>query len=333
MNKDSDWILFRIKDRKFATRAGLIKEILWFLPVTPTQNGGKGIFGSLPLRGELIHILDIRFFWGERPEPYSLEDSMILIEGGIAIPISDVIEVVSWEESYHTQMDNQKGILEERVYKGEVVSLLDLSKFYPQESIKNAWDIEAFNKETVARNEWYDISFSAFTENEAEILKKRLMSYRTSELHLDQGGRDAISVVKSGEEDFGIPLENVLEFSDPSQLTPVPSMSPILHGCMNLRGDVLPVISLADLMGQERKKSFTFGKVVILKANENQFGLLVDELVDVVYKKNEDKLVAPIGTKVDGGSLIESSYPHNDGYVNVINITTLLNRVRQKLGS
>jgi purine-binding chemotaxis protein CheW len=333
MNKESDWILFRIKERKFATRAGLIKEILWFLPVTPTQAGGKGVFGSLPLRGEIVMVLDLRLFWGENPEAYSLEDSLILIEGGIAIPISDVLEVVSWNETYNTQLGDDKGILEERVYKGDVVSLLDLSKFYPQESIKNAWDTEAFLKETSKRNEWYETSFASFTPDERNILQKRLSTYRTSEINLDQGGMDAISVVRSGDEDFGIPLENVLEFSDPSQLTPVPGMSSILHGCMNLRGDVLPVISLSDLMGQERKKPFLFGKVVILRASESQFGLLVDELVDVVYKKNEDKLVAPLGSKTEGGSLLDASYPHNEGYVNVINISSLFNRVKQNLGS
>ncbi|MCZ8156466.1 MAG: chemotaxis protein CheW [Leptospira sp.] len=333
MNKESDWILFRIKDRKFATRASIIKEILWFLPLNLTQVGGKGIFASFPLRGEIVMVLDLRLFWGENPEPYCLEDSLILIEGGIAIPISDVLEVVSWDESYYTQLGDDKGILEERVYKGDVVSLLDLSKFYPQESIKNAWDTEAFQKEATKRNEWYEKSFLPFSETERGILKKRLSTYIKSEIVLDQGGLDAISVVRSGEEDFGIPLGNVLEFSDPSQLTPVPGMPAILHGCMNLRGDVLPVVSLSELMGQVRKKPFFYGKVVIIREEESQFGLLVDELVDVVYKKLEDKLVAPLGSRTDGGSILDSSYKHNDSYVNVLNISALFSRVKQNLGS
>ncbi len=332
MAKESEWILFRIRDKKYATRAGLIKEILWFLPLTSSSTGGKGVFAAVPLRGEIVFILDLRLFWGEQPEPYTIEDSLILIEGNIAIPISDVLEVVSWEESYYTQLGDDKGILEERVYKGEVVTLLDLSKFYPQETVKKPWEVESFTFEDAKKLEWYDKSFNTFSADQKALLKRRLNSYRKTEISLDQGGMDAISIVKSGEENFGIPLENVLEFSDPSQLTPVPGMGAILQGCMNLRGDVLPVISLSELMGQDRKKPFQFGKVVILKESNNQFGLLVDELVDVVYKKNEERLVAPLGSKADGGTLLEASYAHSEGYVNVINITSLFNRVKQSLG-
>lgn len=332
MAKESEWILFRIKEKKFATRAEFIKEILWFLPLTSSSAGGKGVFAAVPLRGEIVFILDLRLFWGEKPEPYTIEDSLILIEGNIAIPISDVLEVVSWDESYYTQIGDEKGILEERVYKGEVVTLLDLSKFYPQENLKKPWEVESFTFEDSRKLEWYEECFNSFSPKEKELLKRRLSSYRKTEISLDQGGMDAISIVKSGEENFGIPLENVLEFSDPSQLTPVPGMSSLLQGCMNLRGDVLPVISLAELMGQDRDKPFQFGKVVILKESDSQFGLLVDELVDVVYKKNEEKLVAPLGSKADGGTLLEASYPHSDGYVNVISITSLFNRVKQSLG-
>jgi len=334
MPQESEWILFRIKERKFATRANLIKEILWFLPLNPSTVGGRGIFATLPLRGEIVLVLDLRFFWGEAPEQYSIEDSLILIEGNIAVPISDVLEVVSFEENAYTVSGDEKGVLEERVYHGEVVTLLDFSKLYPQETLKRPWETESFSAEDAKKLEWYQVGFHGMTQESKEILKRRLKSYKknSDDLSLDQGGMDAISIVKSGEEDFGIPLENVVEFSDPSQLTPLPGASSILQGCMNLRGDVLPVISLAEILGQSRDKPFQFGKVIILKESTNQFGLLVDELVDVVYKKNEEKLIAPLSAKGEGGSLLEASYPHTQGYVNVISISSLINRVKQSLG-
>ena len=52
-----------------------------------------------------------------------------------------------------------------------------------------------------------------------------------------------------GDENFALPVGQVLEVADLGQLAPVPGAPPAVLGVRNLRGHVLPVIDLAVVLG------------------------------------------------------------------------------------
>jgi|GEM_PF-4567492 len=345
MTEISDWLLFEMRDRQFAVKAQVVKEILWFLPLTPTTMGGPGFFATFPLRGEIVPVLDPFFFWGASPSPYKGSYQLLLLNSGISFPIGKVSEVTSWEYPKKNSDPEASGVWEERVWKNKVVTLLDIDHFHPggkkhsgveeegteeDPEPEKSWD-EFFQKGAErSKLNWFEESYGKIPEEELSELEFRAISYSDSVTPIEHGGLEPISIVKVSDESYGIALDCVLEFSDPSHLTPVPGMSSILKGCMNLRGEVLPVLGLDEILGNQVTKPFGFGKVVIIKSDTSQFGLLVDELVDVVYKKEDEKRTPPLGTK-DYGGILESSYQHGHEFINLLSIPTILRKIKQEL--
>jgi chemotaxis signal transduction protein len=85
--------------------------------------------------------------------------------------------------------------------------------------------------------------------------------------------------VRVAGEDYAIPVDEVREVGEPGQLTPVPGARAEVLGVSNLRGEVLPIIDLAALLGM--RDAGGPERVVIVARDERSAGLAVGEVVDV----------------------------------------------------
>src|SRR5699024_3144209 len=81
----------------------------------------------------------------------------------------------------------------------------------------------------------------------------------------------------SAGEEVAIPAEAIREVLRPGAVTRVPHAPPSLLGLMNLRGVVVPVVSLARLLGREGVASTSAARVVVVGA-EAPIGLLVESV-------------------------------------------------------
>ncbi|MCG9873417.1 MAG: chemotaxis protein CheW [Leptospiraceae bacterium] len=335
---DEQWIVFRILDRKYAIEARSVKEILSIVPFNPSFLGGAGFFASFPLRGSLIYAFDLRYYWGEQPKPYHIEDNLLLLDNHIAIPVQEIIEIKDLNLT-HSITDGSESvhlIKAELVENDFVVSLLD-SQALLNLNIESTELADSTDPQiTKQKMNWFEISTSNYSELDNEILSRRKQAYESIESIVDSGSMIALAVLESVNEIFCLPIDQILEFSEPGQITPIPSSLPELHGCMNLRGEVIPVLSLAALMGKNRKYSFTEGKIILVKEDSYPIGILVDELLDVVYRKSNEKVLTNINSKFSSetfnGSLIEASYPDfNGNHLNQISLELIFSKAKSVL--
>ena len=90
-------------------------------------------------------------------------------------------------------------------------------------------------------------------------------------------------VIRLGDEQYGIDISYVNNIVRMQRITRVPKVAPYLKGVINLRGEVLPVVSLRLKMGLEEDVYDKATRIIILKTeNEGQIGILVDEVKEVV---------------------------------------------------
>ncbi len=90
-------------------------------------------------------------------------------------------------------------------------------------------------------------------------------------------------VIRLGEEQYGIDISYVNNIVRMQHITRVPKVSNYIKGVINLRGEVLPVISLRLKMGLDEDQYDKATRIIILKTeNEGQIGVLVDEVKEVV---------------------------------------------------
>jgi purine-binding chemotaxis protein CheW len=84
--------------------------------------------------------------------------------------------------------------------------------------------------------------------------------------------------VRVAREHYALPVTRVLEVAELGDLTPVPGSPPSVIGVRNLRGQVIPVMALATLLGLSEEEP---ERIVVVEAGERCAGLAVDAVVDV----------------------------------------------------
>ena len=107
------------------------------------------------------------------------------------------------------------------------------------------------------------------------------------------------AIVSLGGEQFTIDLQNVREVFVVESITPVPGMPAGLVGVTNLRGSVVPLLDLRQMIGLAAENAQRYA--VVVKHGNWQVGVLVDTVPEIRTLSKDQFLPAPVGTG-DGGN-------------------------------
>jgi len=107
------------------------------------------------------------------------------------------------------------------------------------------------------------------------------------------------AIVSLGGELFTIDLQNVREVFVVESITPVPGMPAGLVGVTNLRGSVVPLLDLRQMIGLTAENALKYA--VVIKHGNWQVGVLVDTVPEIRTLSKDQFLPAPVGTG-DGGN-------------------------------
>ena len=121
-------------------------------------------------------------------------------------------------------------------------------------------------------------------------------------------------VVKIGNERYGIDINFVDNIVRMQKITRVPKVQKYFLGVINLRGEVVPVMSVRTRMGLEPDEFTNSTRIIIIKLDQQgSIGLVVDEVLEVValpvnqvdkYDAKDDKEVFINGIGKHDGQLI-----------------------------
>ena len=121
-------------------------------------------------------------------------------------------------------------------------------------------------------------------------------------------------VIKLGDEQYGIDIKYIDNIVRMQHITRVPKVDAYLKGVINLRGEVIPVMSIRIKMGLEPDVETKSSRIIILKLEQHgTIGVIVDEVKEVVTlesdqvermaydsKEDKDSFLCGIG-KCEGG--------------------------------
>ena len=122
-------------------------------------------------------------------------------------------------------------------------------------------------------------------------------------------------VVKLGDEQYGIDIKFVDKIVRMQHITRVPNVQEYLKGVINLRGEVIPVMSARLKMGLPADEYTKSTRIIILRLEQHgTIGIVVDEVKEVVTldnrqiekvsydsKEEKDYFLFGIGKYEDGG--------------------------------
>ena len=123
-------------------------------------------------------------------------------------------------------------------------------------------------------------------------------------------------VVKLASEQYGIDIQYVDNIVRMQNITRVPKAQHYFKGVINIRGEIIPVMSLRLKFGLESDEFTNATRIIIIKLEaQATIGIIVDEVKEVVtlsedeidkpsYNENDEKAAYVFGVGKHGGSLI-----------------------------
>ncbi|HEX3133032.1 MAG TPA: chemotaxis protein CheW [Planctomycetota bacterium] len=95
-----------------------------------------------------------------------------------------------------------------------------------------------------------------------------------------------------GAEEYGIEIFKVREIIGMLPITPVPGSPPEMIGVINLRGKVIPVVSVRTRFGMPAVAAHPHNVIIVVENRKGEIGLAVDRVAEVA-RFTEAETVAP----------------------------------------
>ncbi len=153
--------------------------------------------------------------------------------------------------------------------------------------------------------------------------QKRSMSLNRPVEH----GSTQFIVTQLGGEQYGIDIKYISNIIRMSKITRVPKVSDYIKGVINVRGVVIPTISLRLKLGLPEEEITKKTRIIILTLEQHEsIGVLVDEVKEVVTL--EENHIERIGYEKDDKERFLSGVGKSDGkLISLLDITSVLAEV------
>ena len=130
--------------------------------------------------------------------------------------------------------------------------------------------------------------------------------------------------LKFDSEQYGIDISYIDNIVRLQKITRVPHAQPYFLGIINLRGEVVPVLSLRRKFELPDKEYTNVTRILILKVEGNaKIGILVDEVREVVTL-TEDAIEQITTENGDTRTYLTEVGKYNDSLISLLNIGALI---------
>lgn len=133
-------------------------------------------------------------------------------------------------------------------------------------------------------------------------------------------------VVKIGTEQYGIDIKYVDNIVRNQRITRVPKAQHYFKGVINLRGEIIPVMSLRLKFGLEPDEYTNATRIIIIKLEpQSAIGIIVDEVKEVVTL-GEESIEKPSATDPTDTMIqyLSGVGKHGDGLISLLNISAVI---------
>jgi len=105
-------------------------------------------------------------------------------------------------------------------------------------------------------------------------------------------------VFKLHNEEFGVEITDVREIVKVGHITRLPHVADYIEGVTNLRGEVIPVISLRKRFGLEAQENTQDTRIIMLEVNGSMVGFIVDSVTETL--RLADDAIEPPPSNIAG---------------------------------
>lgn len=132
-------------------------------------------------------------------------------------------------------------------------------------------------------------------------------------------------VIKLGDEQYGINIKYIDNILRMQHITRVPKVDSYLKGVINLRGEVVPVMSVRIKMGLPEDVVTKTSRIIIIKLDQQGYiGIIVDEVKEVVTLEAEQIDKVSYEVKEEKGNFISGIGKCEDGLISLLDLNMVV---------
>ncbi|WP_206514597.1 chemotaxis protein CheW [Brevibacillus marinus] len=139
---------------------------------------------------------------------------------------------------------------------------------------------------------------------------------------MDVSQQDQYVVIELGTEKYALKLSEVYEIIKMQKITAVPNSKPFLEGVTNIRGKIVPIISLRKRFQLAEAPGMHKARIVVVNHHEEMIGIVVDGVKQVI-QFSDIQPAAEIVSRVDS-SYFQGVGQSEDGLIGILNLEHVL---------
>ncbi|MEC4816073.1 MAG: chemotaxis protein CheW [Scytonema sp. PMC 1069.18] len=351
------YLIFRLHNLLYGIDATLVQEIFPIPELIPIAGTNTDVIGVFNLRGQVVPVIHLNLLWGYPLEGCNIEDYVIVFQWNslqIGIVIHQVNEMLELDtevveiEPAQELFDNIDTFFLSGVIRvdSDVILLVDAEKIvrHPESLLTLIWDAETHlnfmaasdseqNNDEYQRLEgiplpsFYDLYCPDASYQERGVFQQRYFQLQEiSKNTEDYLQVKPLAVISWGNEYFGFNLEVVREFTSIYNLTPIPCCPKHIVGNMNLRGEIITLVDIRNVLNLPTTPVRVGSKVVVIEVENIIAGFPVDKVLEVI-NLNQDEMM-PLTSSVSSKSMqyFLGMAPFEAGRLCVLDLQKILNK-------
>lgn len=328
--ENQSYLLFSLHGLLYGVETLHVREIVLLPELRPTIAAPVDIVGIINLRERIVPIMDLDLHFGCQPNAYQLSDRIIFLEhqdtliGIIVNHVHDVKTIdracISTELAYEAAKDAAPFISDIARIDNNLITLLQV------ESLFQPLALPTFVKHGLA-DSLHQVTHAVSTDgshlspDEQIILHDRACSLSQRSETQELTGLLSFAVLKIGEEYFGIEAAVMREFTDVSNVTPIPCCPNYILGNLNLRGEIITLLSLHHILNTAQADT---GKAIVVAVADIMAGITVDEVLDVTYIHPSTIKPLPAAARVEGQTYANGMVAYDNKMITLLDLPRLL---------
>ncbi|KAA6227234.1 MULTISPECIES: chemotaxis protein CheW [unclassified Campylobacter] len=149
----------------------------------------------------------------------------------------------------------------------------------------------------------------------------------------EQGDDDIVQLVGFivGDEEYAIPILNIQEIIKPIEYTRVPGVPSYVLGVFNMRGNVMPLVDLAQRFNLGTSKITSQTRYIVLRGDTTSIGIrgsagfVIDRLTEAI-KIHKSRIDPPPETLLRDKGMIYGIGKRDDSILTILKVEALLKR-------
>ena len=331
---EQNYVLFSLKDKFYGINTVNVGEVFSIPELEPLPGAPAGMIGTINLRGETLPIIDITTKQGQQFLDYRLTDSIVVVkgkQGQIGLIVNGVhgVKSLSTEEINYQQIGSEE--LAEVQHKeiiagfvkdeGNTLIINELENWSSYQAIREFMSVENALIAVQGKDEQALKLFPNATSEERTILRRRAENLQQTIEKTDLTDVIPLAVIALNDGFFGIDLGIVQEFTNISKVTPVPCCPSHIVGNINLRGEILTLVDIRNLLNLPLIDIPRESKVMVVEVEGIVAGVVVEEVCDTMFpvKSKDIKQLSAI-TNAINKEYVQGVVPYQQATMSILDL-------------